>query len=86
MTKTYTVEQTVSVTVDKSKFTPAFMQEFQSFINDEDFDEIDDHMAYLAELYATGAIRGVHEEVEGYGKLSDMGIKLKIEGVTTQID
>ena len=71
----YTVNQTVSVEVDESKFTPEFLAEFRE--NFQELETLDDHYEYLAELYATGRIKGYpSEEVEGYGKLADMGIKL----------
>ena len=70
--KTVIVEQTIRVTVDESKFTPEFMQEFrESFY---DFDTLDDHIKHLGQLCARG-IADDFSFIEGYGKASDMGIK-----------
>lgn len=71
----YTVNQTIAVEVDESKFTPEFLAEFRE--NFQELETLDDHYEYLAELYATGRIQGyAHEFVEGYGRLGDMGILL----------
>ena len=73
----YTVNQTISVEVDESKFTPEFMAAYYEHMTE--LETIDEHRKHLAELYATGRIDGYpSEEVEGYGKLSDMGIKLSV--------
>lgn len=71
----FSVNQIITVEVDESKFTEAFLQEFRE--NFYDLETLDDHLQYLAELYGTGRIQGgAHEFVEGYGRLGDMGILL----------
>ncbi len=78
----YTVNQTISVEVDESKFTPEFLSAFrESFY---DLETLDDHYEFLAELYATGRIEHESDFVEGYGKLSDMGVKLR--KIDTEVD
>ena len=72
----FTVNQTISVEVDESKFTPEFLKAFREQIYE--LETLDDHLEFLAEKYATGRIQGYPSEfVEGYGKLGDMGIKLR---------
>jgi hypothetical protein len=75
MKKNYTVTTTVSVQLDESKFTPEFLREYQETIHD--LPDIEAHRKNLAELYATGRI-GNYGTVEGYGKLSDMGIRCEM--------
>lgn len=84
--KTFTVEvtQTVTVTLDETKFDEVFMQEFRdSFFN---FDTIDEHAEHLAQLEA----RGITDEfgqnfIEGYGPAAEMGIKMAVVGVDMDI-
>lgn len=71
----YTVNQTISVEVDESKFTPKFLADFSEYITE--MENIEDHRKYLAEIFAQGLIHGYPtEDVEGYGRLSEMGIRL----------
>lgn len=76
--KTFEIEvrQTVKVTLDESKFTPEFMQEFRaSFFL---FETVEEHAEHVAQL----AARGIHdfskyrrdEFVEGYGPIGEFGI------------
>lgn len=78
MKRTVEVLQAVVVTVDETKFTLEFMEEFRaSFF---EFEDIDEHVEHLAQLYARGLIDGYPDEfVEGYGLLGDFGITFSIE-------
>ena len=79
-TKTIEVVIAVKVTVDESKFTPEFMDEFkESFYQ---FDDLDDHMKHIAQMEARGILTGsANEFIEGYGLAMDMGIECEIESV-----
>lgn len=81
-TKSVYVTHCVSVTLDESKFTEEFLQEFrESFY---DFYTVDDHRQHLASLYARG-IYGEHSFIEGYGPASDFGIKFDLESLDTEV-
>lgn len=69
-----TVEQTVVVEIDDTKFTPEWMEEFRaSFFR---FYDLDDHLRHLGQLYVRGLIDGRDDEfIEGYGVASEMGIR-----------
>lgn len=78
--KTFEVDviQTVRVTLDESKFTPEFMQEFrEGFYSFEDFHE---HAEHIAQLVARGIVDLSDPDtfIEGYGEARDMGISAKI--------
>lgn len=73
MTKTVSMECSVNVTVDESKFTPEFMEEFRKYFYD--FDTVDDHIAHLAQLVIRGLVNQHSAFIEGYGKPDSMGIK-----------
>lgn len=71
ITKKVQVTQVVEVTVDETKFDPAFMQEFrESFYK---FTTLDDHVEHLGQMYARG-LYGNGDFIEGYGPAKDMGI------------
>lgn len=72
-TKTLDVTITVEVTIDETKFTSKFMEEFNRHFFQADIDE---HFKNIAHGEAMGLISGFGENrfLEGYGKLSDMGI------------
>lgn len=75
--KTFTVEvtQTVTVTLDETKFDETFMKEFrESFYQ---FDTLEEHAEHLAQLEARGLVDDYEPFIEGYGPAEDMGIKLK---------
>lgn len=82
-TKSYEVVRFVDVTLDESKFTETFMEEFrESFFP---FFTIEDHRKHLAILYARGVIDGWRDEfIEGYGPASEMGISFKDNGSEVQ--
>lgn len=67
------VTRTIRVTLDETKFTEEFMDEFRQLI----FPAFDtrDHAEHLASLYARGDIDYDGDFVEGYGVIRDMGIK-----------
>lgn len=84
--RTFTVEvvQTVEVTLDEEKFTPEFMEGFNSTITDfggtdDDLEyALEEHAKHLAWVHATGVenlswVR-VPPFVEGYGPLDELGI------------
>lgn len=83
VTKTVLVEQVVKVTVDEAKFTPDFMQEFRASMYP--FNDVDDHIEHLGQLYARGLCDEFTKFIEGYGPPADMGIEVKITDVTEEI-
>lgn len=69
------VTREVEITYDRDKFTPEFMAEFrESFYN---FHTIEDHLQHIATCYVRGLVSGPSDFLEGYGKLSDFGVKLR---------
>jgi len=85
--KTFEIEVTrrVQVTLDESKFDEKFMREFDRWFYDFGRD-INRHVKHLAWLYAAGRIGGLDRFVEGYGKLSEMGISFdEINGDDVEI-
>lgn len=76
MTQDIDVIIPVKVTVDESKFTPEFMEEFRSMFYP--FETVDDHMRHLAFLEATGQLGVLPCFIEGYGPSQDFGIKVEI--------
>ncbi len=72
MTKNVIVSTEIEVSVDPEKFTPQFMENFNKYFHEKE--TIDDHIKYIAELYARGAFTSENEEIEGYGKLKHYGI------------
>jgi len=86
MTYTQQVEvsQRIKVTVDESKFTTQFMEEFRESFHP--FHTIDEHIKHLAQLYARGITGGYPSDfLEGYGPLKDMGIKFEGMGQDEEI-
>ena len=79
ITKRYIVESYVTVTVDETKFTEEFMDEFrQSFYK---FNNLDDHMRYIASLAAGGTVFYGDQFVEGYGHIKDYSIDADVDDV-----
>lgn len=71
------VTQTVSVTLDNTKFDEKFMEGFrESFYP---FYELKDHAEHIAQLMAREVMYGddPKEFVEGYGPIGEMGISAK---------
>lgn len=79
------VTQRVEVTLDESKFTPEFLADYQRMINSR-IKTVDDHARYLGELCARGVITTTVKEVEGYGFLYAMGVKLSINRGCTEVE
>ena len=78
MTQDIEVTIPVKVTVDESKFTPEFMEEFRRMFFP--FETIEEHLEHLAYLAATGQIAEWPQFIEGYGPSEEMGIKVSIGG------
>lgn len=81
--KTVLVTLRIDVTVDESKFTPEFMQEFREGFFDAN--TIDEHREHLAQMHA----RGICDDdgfIEGYGPAQDMGIKFNHIETDTEIE
>lgn len=76
MTQDIDVEIPVTVTVDETKFTPAFLAEFQKSFYP--FADVEDHIQHIAFLAATGQIGLLPCFIEGYGPSQDFGIEVTI--------
>lgn len=72
----------IQVTVDESKFTDEFMEEFRRHFYP--FNTIEEHMEHLAQLEARGLI-GVDNFVEGYGDIREFGVKFGVGSGETEI-
>jgi hypothetical protein len=82
ITKTVLVTQFVDVTIDETKFTDDFIKEFKEVFYD--FEDIDEHIKNLAQLYA----RGVYDNgdfIEGYGDAKNMGIKFEDNDIEIEL-
>ena len=64
------------VTVDETKFTPEFYEEFRSCIGDIGDDDVLTHMGYLAEKFPEGLPYSDYF-IEGYGPANEMGITIE---------
>ena len=73
-TEDVNVTFTVRVSLDESKFTPEFMQEFRE--NFYAFYSIGDHYRHLAYLFV-GGLCDNFPFIEGYGNAQDMGIQFQ---------
>ena len=85
VTRTVLVTVPVDVTLDESKFTPEFLEQFrQDFY---DIDTIDGHAEHLAQMYARD-VHGSREFIDGYGPTADMGIKMRtiLDRIETEIE
>lgn len=76
MTQDIDVTIHVKVTVDESKFTPEWMEEYRKYFYE--YYTVEEHMNHLAFLAATGQIAEWPQFIEGYGPSEEMGIKVKI--------
>lgn len=63
------------VTVDETKFTPEFFDEFSRLMFF--VDTVEDCIEHLASMYARGVIDGSTKYIEGYGSVAEMGIKFE---------
>lgn len=79
MKKTIEVTFYVNVEVDENKFTPEFMDEYRE--NFYQFNDIDDHMKHIAQLEARDLLMRF---TEGYGPISEFGIKAETVAVTVE--
>lgn len=84
MIKTVTVTQRIEVEYDEAKLSD---EEFNKEFNRYFFETsgIDDHVKHLATCEARGII-GFSNFVEGYGELSEFGIKLREIDCDAEID
>ena len=73
MKHTVHVTVEVDVEIDDAKFTPQVMADFSKVISH--MDEIDEHIKHLAycAIFSPPTCSG---ELEGYGGLSDVGVRL----------
>lgn len=78
------VLQIVKVTLDETKFTPEFMEEFRaSFFP---FEELTEHAEHIAQLAARDIFGGFPDEfIEGYGPANGMGIQAHVKDVETRL-
>lgn len=77
ITKIVKVVTEVEVTLDETKFDEEFFKEYTTHFSSS-MDELDDHFLNIAWLYATGRFQFPSEFVEGYGPLTDFGVKCDI--------
>lgn len=94
LTKEISVTQYVKVTIDESKFTPEFFEEFNKnyfYFGDNGDDEhdrkwaLENHCKHLAQLHA----RGIYDDddfIEGYGPAKDMGIRFEIVDQSERVE
>jgi len=80
-----TVTKTVEITIDATKMTPKFFQEFNECIDDFG-EDIDLHFMHLARMHVLGQVDD-DDFLEGYGNLrSDMGIEFKETDTDVELD
>lgn len=86
ITRDVEVKQIVRVTIDETKFTPEFMEEFRRFFFP--YDTIDDHLEHIAQLVARGVVdfdwRG-DSFIEGYGHAKEKGISATVVGQEQEV-
>lgn len=74
-----------TVSVDESKFTEDFFQEFSKYMFP--VDSVDDCIDHLGLLFARGVVDGSTKFIEGYGDVAEMGIKFEVgNGASAWID
>ena len=83
ITKIIQVTQTIEVTVDETKFTDEFMREYREYFYD--FDDIDDHLRFLASQEAQGFVSHGSAFIEGYGPMNEMGISFNTTSLETDV-
>lgn len=92
-TMKFEVRQTVTVSLDETKFTPEFMEGFNSTIFDAGTIEdgaLEEHGKHLAQMAARGVIPDFvtarHGEfIEGYGPSAEMGIAVRVLQEQTEV-
>lgn len=79
------VTQRVRVTLDETKFTEGFMEEFRGSFYP--LFELRDHAEHIAQLQARNVIdlETTPEFVEGYGPSDEMGIKAQVIETVTEV-
>jgi len=77
------VAQYIEVTVDETKFTPEFMANFNSHFHH--CPTVEDHMKHIAVSFARGIITSPSQFLEGYGVLTEFGVKVKREHTDTEL-
>ena len=71
------VEFVVRVSIDETKFTPEFMQEFRDSFYP--FEIIEEHLEHLAQLFVRGHFDNCPGEfIEGYGDRENMSIYAEV--------
>lgn len=79
MKKTIEVKFYVDVEIDEEKFTPGFMENYRKDFYQ--FNDVSDHMRHIAQLKARELLMPF---VEGYGPITEFGIKADVVDVTTE--
>ena len=69
----------VDISVDETKFTDPFINEFRQKFYPLDY--LNDHICNLSEQYALGYISPSDSIIEGYGKPENFGIKFHSKDV-----
>lgn len=77
------VIQYVTVELDDSKFGIRFCDEFNKNFSDFGY-SLEAHAEHLAQLEVQGLIPHAQAFVEGYGRLDEMGIHLKVEEIQVE--
>lgn len=77
------VTSLITVQVNEDAFTPAFMEEFRASFYD--FKTLDEHIEHLGQLYARGIVHQHDNFIEGYGDVSEFGIKFITSSTETEI-
>jgi hypothetical protein len=84
-TQEVTVTGSFKVTVDDSKFTQAFFEEFSTYMFPVDC--VQDCIDHLSLMFARGVIDGSTKFIEGYGDPADFGIKFEVgNGASAWVD
>lgn len=83
MKKVVKVTQYIEVEIDEAKFNEEFIQDFKEYMFN--FDTIEEHISYLAELFAKRVVINESSFIDGYGIASDMGIKFSEESICVEI-
>lgn len=83
-TKNITVNQAIEISFDETKFTPEFMAHYQKHFRP--FADIDEHISSIAELFSRGVINGESDFLEGYGILSEFGIRIDRKDIWSEED
>jgi len=83
ITKIVEVRTYVEVTVDETKFTEKFMEDFRSYMMP--YETLDDHIEHLGYMEVIGGFTNFDRFLEGYGDIDEMGIKTKVVDTEIQI-